>query len=412
MKFWENLVKIYLILNGLRKVNNMKKKVIFINGHMNVGGIEKILLDILKNIDYSKYSIDLCLLEEGGDYYKEIPKNVNVKILSMKDMYGSFIESLIRCVKKKNWNCFIIRILIALKPFFKNKVYKIIKYIIFKNKKYDYAIATRTGYSAEIIAYSNISRNKSIWWHHGDFGLNTVEDTKKILTRFNKIIAVSSAINDYLKTNIPEISTKLVVVENGIDIKRIETLSKEYNPYIKYKNKFIICSVGRINPEKRYDIVVKVADYLKNTLMFDFVWFIVGDGIEKEKIKKMIEEYNLTSEIILIGNTLNPYVYIKNANVFVHTSDVESFGIVILESMLLKTLCIVRSSLGPQSYMKTGVNGILINGDFKEIAHCLVNIRKNKNFDILIENAYLLASEYSIQNMVRKFERNVFIENV
>ena len=282
MKFWENLVKIYLILNGLRKVNNMKKKVIFINGHMNVGGIEKILLDILKNIDYSKYSIDLCLLEEGGDYYKEIPKNVNVKILSMKDMYGSFIESLIRCVKKKNWNCFIIRILIALKPFFKNKVYKIIKYIIFKNKKYDYAIATRTGYSAEIIAYSNISRNKSIWWHHGDFGLNTVEDTKKILTRFNKIIAVSSAINDYLKTNIPEISTKLVVVENGIDIKRIETLSKEYNPYIKYKNKFIICSVGRINPEKRYDIVVKVADYLKNTLMFDFVWFIVGDGIEKE----------------------------------------------------------------------------------------------------------------------------------
>ena len=43
------------------------KKLLFINGHLNTGGVEKSLLDILQHIDYSQYHVDLLLLEGRGD---------------------------------------------------------------------------------------------------------------------------------------------------------------------------------------------------------------------------------------------------------------------------------------------------------------------------------------------------------
>ena len=46
----------------------MKKNILFINGHLDVGGCERSLVDVLKNIDYSKYNVDLLLLEHKGDY--------------------------------------------------------------------------------------------------------------------------------------------------------------------------------------------------------------------------------------------------------------------------------------------------------------------------------------------------------
>ena len=50
------------------------KKLLFINGHLITGGVEKSLLDILKHLDYEKFEVDLLLLEELGDYASEIPE--------------------------------------------------------------------------------------------------------------------------------------------------------------------------------------------------------------------------------------------------------------------------------------------------------------------------------------------------
>ena len=53
-------------MNGLNK--KMKKKILFINGHLNTGGVEKSLADILRKIDLNKFDVKLLLLENYGDY--------------------------------------------------------------------------------------------------------------------------------------------------------------------------------------------------------------------------------------------------------------------------------------------------------------------------------------------------------
>ena len=51
----------------------MKKKILFINGHLDSGGCERSLIDVLKKLDYKKYEVDLLLLEHTGDYLEEVP---------------------------------------------------------------------------------------------------------------------------------------------------------------------------------------------------------------------------------------------------------------------------------------------------------------------------------------------------
>ena len=84
----------------------MKKNILFINGHLDVGGCERSLVDVLKNIDYSKYNVDLLLLEHKGDYIEEVPKEVEVKLYSLDDAFGPLLSSLSKAVKQKDWFSF------------------------------------------------------------------------------------------------------------------------------------------------------------------------------------------------------------------------------------------------------------------------------------------------------------------
>ena len=54
------------------------KRILFVNGHLNTGGVERALADVLRHMDYSKYAVDLLLLEDTGDYAAELPPEVEV----------------------------------------------------------------------------------------------------------------------------------------------------------------------------------------------------------------------------------------------------------------------------------------------------------------------------------------------
>ena len=66
----------------------MKKKILFINGHLDSGGCERSLIDVLKKLDYKKYEVDLLLLEHTGDYLEEVPEEVNIKVYSLDNAFG------------------------------------------------------------------------------------------------------------------------------------------------------------------------------------------------------------------------------------------------------------------------------------------------------------------------------------
>ena len=87
----------------------MKRTILFINGHLEAGGCERSLTDVLKNINYDKYEVDLLLLERRGDYLEEIPQEVNIKLYSLDNAFGSLIPCLKQAIKRKKGKSFFFR---------------------------------------------------------------------------------------------------------------------------------------------------------------------------------------------------------------------------------------------------------------------------------------------------------------
>ena len=79
------------------------KKILFINGHLKVGGCEKSLLDVLNHFDYSKYEVDLLLLEEGIDYLEYLIQSVRVFRYPLEKAFGQFSDVIKESIKNKDW---------------------------------------------------------------------------------------------------------------------------------------------------------------------------------------------------------------------------------------------------------------------------------------------------------------------
>ncbi len=111
-------------------------------------------MDILRNFDYDKYQVDLLLLEEYGDYVEEIPNSVNIRLCSLKNTYGSFVNCLKDNIKRKDWFSLKLRLIFLLMKLFGQKNIKFAKKILTGNKKYDCVIGFRSGICSQIACFA------------------------------------------------------------------------------------------------------------------------------------------------------------------------------------------------------------------------------------------------------------------
>ena len=98
------------------------KKLLFMNGHLNPGGVEKSLLDILRNLDYSKYEVELLLLEELGSYADLLPKEVSVRLVDLHGTYGALGSCMARCIRQRDWKSLWRRLVFLLSGFLGQRV--------------------------------------------------------------------------------------------------------------------------------------------------------------------------------------------------------------------------------------------------------------------------------------------------
>ena len=82
----------------------MKTKILFVNGNLAVGGVERALVNLLNGFDNEKYEVDVLLLQSGYDYENELPSSINVIKRDTADAYGPLIRTLINAVRTRD--CF------------------------------------------------------------------------------------------------------------------------------------------------------------------------------------------------------------------------------------------------------------------------------------------------------------------
>lgn len=341
----------------------MKRNVLFVVDEKRMGGVSVLLEDILNMINIKNYSIDVLVLHNNGSMLNNLPKDVNI-------IYGtSYFEAIDYTLKEVLKSGDFKRIYHKIKVILDMKTGNIKNTIIRErkkilNKNYDVEIAFKDGFTALFTIFGN-SKTKIHWLHYEykKTNPNAKYDKlfKRILPKFDKIIAVSEGVEQAFN-KIYHLENKTSIIPNLVNTDKIIKKSKEKSDVILSKSDINFVSVGRLNKSKGYDRLIEAIHHLKQKKILPdkFLLRIYGGGEEKEILNDLIRKYKLDKYIYLMGQVDNPYKYIKSNDMFVLSSNFESFGLVIVEAMILGVPVLATQNNATNVLIKDKYNGLII----------------------------------------------------
>ena len=376
-------------------------KILVLHGHLSMGGEERVLLNVLRNLVELNYDVDLLITwnhKENNLFENEIPKKVNYEFLF--DSYNGK-NKLIKEIYR-----------IKAKTTYLKKIEKKIK-----KEKYDIVI----DYSSNLLKYDNFDIKIPVFaWIHFSltFGekltLEKIKKYKKQYKKYSKIFAITRVMKEEFINKVGIDEKKVELVYNPIDLKLIqkkaENVEKKYENYLK-QDYFL--QVSRLTQQKQPEHLVDIYYKLKQAGIKEKLYFI-GDGEKKEIIKQKIKEYNLEDDIILLGQIENPYPFFKNAKLFVHTAKYEGLPTVLLESLALGTPVVSYDCpTGPRDILgKNSEYGELISLNDKDmfVEKVLELMNSKEKYEKYKKLSLIRANDFSMEN--NKVKLKELIENI
>ncbi|SEC07454.1 glycosyltransferase [Paenibacillus sp. GP183] len=394
----------------------MRKKVLFIMNNLSCGGAEKALISLLETMDYSVYDVDLFLFKHEGLFLSKIPEQVH--LLEEPPEYKYYDMS----IKKAVLDCLKIgRLDIALSRAIagymfkskKNRVrceQRVWKYISksLKNidKKYDIAV----GYLENNPIYfciDKVNANKKIGFIHNDYdklGMDPLLD-QKYFEKLDHLVTVSEECGNILKNRFPIYQHKVEVMHNIVSPATINKLSFEQ---VNMKDKVIkLVSVGRLNYQKGFELAIETCKELVQN-GYPVKWYIIGEGEERGKLEKMIDDNNLQGIVILLGIKENPYPYIKEADIYVQPSRFEGKSIAIDEAKILQKPIVVTNFNTAKDQIKHNENGIIVDMNSRSIFEGITMLIDDEELRNLLKNNLSneeLGTESEINKLYTIFEK-------
>ncbi len=355
---------------------------------MEMGGVEKVMLSLLNNLNPEKFDFTVLLNLNQGELRDEFPPHVRKVYLTAGKEDFSRIKLLqkILLLKRKR----------KLEKFAKNPA--IIDREILKDS-YDVEIGM-TYNDFEPVLNSTNRNSKKIGWFHSEINVPKLQPlVPKILEQFPQfdyMIYCSQRIMDLMHQEHPKLQfPQEQVIINAIPVEEIKAKAEMRISDFPKGDVPVFISVGRLHTRKGYHKLIDAhAKLLKDG--FEHRIIILGDGEEKDNLERQIAENNVTETFILAGNKMNPYPYLKQSDFFIMPSESEAWPLVLAEALILQKPVIATDTGDVATMIENGKTGLIIEYDTKEMydsmkrfltdTHLISTIRKNllvieKRFD-------------------------------
>lgn len=387
----------------------MKKIILFKVDSLGIGGIERLAVDVLKNIDYSNKKIYLLVERHREEILgKELPKE-KMKIIYLK---SKKLEEFIEYVKSRKKNIFFKLIYNFLMSYERIVASRTINKI---SKKYDNKV-TFIDYAGSSTKYIRmVKAEKKIYWSH--FTISNIKKSKlkrlgKRLDKYDTIVTICDEMKEEYENLFPKLKNKIKRIYNFIDEKKIEqkiteggyTLSDE--EYKLLKDDYCL-SIGRLTNQKDHKTMIEAFSILKSKGIKEKL-YILGDGELRTELEQIIKEKKLENEIILLGSKINPYIWLKNAKLFVHSAIFEGFPMVLLEALYVG-VPIVTSNFksGALELVEREKNGEIFEvGNSEEFAKKIEKLLKNDNLKKeYINKSKKLVEKFYLENIIKEYEK-------
>lgn len=200
----------------------------------------------------------------------------------------------------------------------------------------------------------------------------------------NYIIAVSDEIKNIIIKTYKINEKKIFVIKNGI----VYDYNKK-NQCFRFQNnrstneKIKIISVGRLNPLKNFDTIIRAGVLLKKELNDNFEIWIVGEekkeSNEKERLQNLINDLKLQNKVKLLGIRNDVLELLKISDIFVLASSYEGLSVAMIEAMASGLPIVASNAPGIKDFISDYENGLLFPiKDHKILSKKIVQLIEDK----------------------------------
>ena len=384
-----------------------KKNILFSSGSLRMGGLERVLIEVLQNIDKESLKIQLVINDDAGDnnvFEKDVPIEIPVHFLIDQE-YFELGEKLKYNKKnffdKMKYNSY-------LSESRKKSENAFLKYIK-DQQEVEVIVDFDGGLSRYIEKVKGVK--KILWLHNSPSKLlkkpSKIKRFGKRLEKYDMIVAICDDMKNEVIELFPHLKERVIRIYNPFNFERIQKFAED-GSFLSGEERRLIdqeycLAVSRLDTvQKDYDTLLKAFSKFKKSSKSDLKLYICGDGPSRDEIEKMIDGLKLSQEVVLLGQQKNPYIWMKHCLFFVHSSKYEGLPTVLIEALILgKTIISSDCPTGPREILNNGDIGYLFKvGDFEKLSQLFQLCKENQ---VSIEQLQLYSKKFGIDIIMNEY---------
>ena len=296
-------------------------KILFLIHDLGQGGAEKVLVNLVNNMDATKFDISVTALFGGGVNEQFLAPHVHYRTVFPRSVPGN--SHLMKLLTPKQLHRLCVK------------------------EHYDIEVSYLEGPSARVISGCEDPDTKLVCWIHVQqecmkrlaASFRSEKEAKICYDRFAQTICVS----EYVKQDfcgILDFRKPCQVLYNTVESKRILAGGTEPAPKLVDDGKLRLVSVGTLKSTKGCDRLLRIIRRLENAHLY-----FLGVGPMEAELQDYVRENQLEDRVTFLGYQTNPYKYVAKCDLFVCASFAEGFSTAATESLIVGTpVCTVEVS--------------------------------------------------------------------
>ena len=349
---------------------NVPKKILFVSSRSDIAGGEKYLLDVTRHMDRGRYRPMVVLPGQGS--LQPALEQLDVENIIVESDYGWLRQPLY-------WYRYL------------RDLDGRVKFIaeLIRNENIS-LVHTNSNLRLEGVLAANLIGVPHVYMAHAAFqpGLSLYERFPLSSISFAQIMGDLSAkviaVSHWLAATLaPPLNVdKVKVIHNGLDFNSFDDAIASTKGSIRNElglpaDTFVVTSVGRIDPEKGHDHLVKAAAQVCHRMQ-NAHFLLAGSDDDKafsDQLRRDVKKLGLAERFHFLGFRSDVPRLLAESDVFVLTSRSEGLGFVVLEAMAAGRAVIATRCGGAEEPIIEGVTGKLVDvGDVAAIAEAILDL--------------------------------------
>ena len=374
------------------------KKIILYNGQLFMGGIERNIVKYAQSLSKrDDIEIEVLIKENNPEknvLFKELPASVKCTFIKPEKLVA-FREK----ASKRRKNIFWKIIYSFLRPYERQYMKKWLKEYFSKRDDVGAVVDFDMGLWNYLDAVDvPVVGRMSYFLSKNDN--RKIERYRKRMEIYKKIMVISGEMKSEIEEIYPFIKEKTVKIYNSVNIGDIDKKSKDIKGLSELEKKLMsndyMIGVSRLVQGKGREDLVKAYKIMKEKGLKEKL-YLLGEGKQRKELEKLIKELGLEEDVLLLGQKTNPYIWMKKAKLFLHTSYGEGFPNVFLESMACGTPIISYDCpTGPKEILGEDSYGWLIEmGDIEKFAE--------RTLEVLASEEAYKEKKLRVKDRLKKF---------